>query len=726
MRNELELIEKIEQYLNDQLSPDERAAFEQQMAGDPQLKEDVLLQQELMKGIERTNLKQQIRQAKARFNGIKNFTKWGLTGLGIAVILGVVYYYVHNNSNVQQTYDGKALPAYNEAGEKQWADADRNMAAQMFSLQAGRDTVIETKAGITVSIPANGFLDETGKPVNGGVDLVVKEALDASSIMRAGLSSMSGDQLLESGGMFFIDARKGGKRITINPAAGLYVEVPADTVKPGMQLYNGKRTTDGTIDWVNPRPLEHDLVPVDILLLDFYPPHYLDSLGKWGYDRQDKNFTDSLYYSFSRFFGPDIPPAEPAFAEEGDSSTDKRVKLDTAMYYNEGYPYPKCGINPAKIKTIWSTAFQNTLLSTREFEQRIPWIHVSGDNKVLDLYINNLDKNLSAIDSMAAMRLSGNLKKQFLSFAAREDGKVKNGSKSFQMLRDYYQAKTQAYMRAVAKTQAEFWKKQAVLDNLADKKQMEHQKDSVNRVAQNFIEELNVNVKEAYRQLGYDSSLTPRFTYNNVYRAQVTTTGWYNVDKVVYESVRTRTTLDFTDSATGKKAIIKYLPVSFQVEQSGEYDRLYVYLLPDQLSSFMRLDGSNGTYTEKLDELMQYDLVCIAWKGEQAFMYKEEHIKPGDHSGIRLTAISQPELEHTLQQIGSRSQGAAIKQELEYFQFDSTDQKRKQQNEALQELTWKLRRFLFPCELVEMLVITRSSPLFSDLPPSEASLLILP
>lgn len=690
MRNELELMEKIEQYLNDQLSPDEKTAFEQQMAADPTLREDVLLQQELMKGIERAHLTQQIQQAKTRFKQIRNFTKWGLTGLGIAIILGVVYYYVHKNNNAQQVYEGKALPAYNEAGEKQWADADSNITAQVFSLQAGRDTVIETKAGITVSIPANGFLDEAGKPVSGVVELVVKEALDASSIMRAGLSSRSGDQLLESGGMFFVDARKGGKNISINPAAGLYVEVPADTIKPGMQLYTGKRKADGTIDWVNPRPLERELMPVDINLLDFYPPHYLDSLGKWGYDKHNKKFTDSLYYSLSQIF--DFK-RQPSNGQEGEAMTDTTEYIGD--YLND---YP-CLINPAKIKTIWSDTFQNTLFSTREFEQRIPWIHATGDNNILDLYINNLDKSLSDIDSMAATRLSRNLKKKFLSFAARKDGKVKNGSTSLQKLRDYYQSKTRANIEAIAKTQAAFWKKQAALDALADQEKDQHQNDSVNRVQQLFIDELNINVKEAYRQLGYDSSLTPRFTYEKVYRAQVITTGWYNVDKAVYASTTTRTTLDFTDSTTGKQAIIQYLPVSFEVAQSNEYDRLYVYLLPDQLSSFMRLDGSNGTYTEKLDELMQYDLVCIGWKGEQAFLYKEAHIKPGDHSGIRLTAISRPELEQALQQVGSRPQASAMKQELDYFQFESTDQKRNMDNQALAKLTFKILGFISTCGL---------------------------
>jgi len=716
MRNELELMEKIERYLRHQLSAEEKAAFEQQMANDPALQEDVKLQQEVMKGIERASLQQHIQQAKIQFRRGRNFTRWGSAGLGVAILVTAIWYYTHQKDQAATPYTGKELPAYNETGGQQWASADSNIMAQVFAINAAQDTVIETKGGMVIAVPANGFLDATGQPVTGNVSLVVKEALNAPSIMMAGLSSMSGNQLLESGGMFFIDARKGEERLTINPAAGLQVEVPADTIKPGMQLYSGQRKADGTIDWVNPRPLEHDLVPMDILSLDFYPPHYLDSLRVWGYDSRNKKFTDSLYYSLSKLFakrmtdGIQLPPSEEAvndFMAGSDTVRSvERAMIDTGetdgrdyYYYHgeEGMSHLACGINPAKIKAIWTPAFQNTLLATREFAQRIPRIHESGDNDILDLYINNLDKSLSEIDSMAAVRLPGKLKTQFLAFAARKDGKLKGASVLLQKLRAYYKAQTKACMAAVVKTQDEFWKKQAALDNLATKKRWEHEEDSTNQIVRNFTQELNTNMKEAYRQLGYDTSLTPRFRNDNVYPVEITNTGWYNVDKAVYESTVTRTTLDHTDPSTGKKAVIQYLPASFSIDSAGKYDRLYVYLLPDQLSSFMRVTGSNGVYTEKLNELMQYTLVCIGYKGEQAFLYTEANVKPGDDAGIRLAAISQGELERALQKASRGTQAPDMQRELKYFLFESQDLKRRKDNEALLALIWRVAIVIFPC-----------------------------
>ena len=671
MRIELELIEKIERYLKDQLSEAEKKTFEEQMAKDPALQEEVALQREVMKGIDRAALRQRVQKAGIRYRQVRNFLKWGSAGLGIILITLAVLYY-RNGSTHQPSNAGTRLPEYNETGGKNWADADRNLEAQVFILDASIDTVIETKAGMIVSVPANGFLDKEGRPVKGSIELTVKEALDPATILNAGLSSRSGDRLLESGGMFYVDARKNGQSLKIDPSAGIYAQIPTDTIKSGMQLFNGKRIADGTIDWVKPTPLEHDLIPIDIFSLDFYPPHYLDSVQKWGYNRQDKVYTDSLYYSFTMV----------GEAEGGTALTDAGSA---------------CGINPAKIRTIWSKAFQNTLLSTREFEQRLSQIHTIGDNRILDLYVNNLDRDLSTIDSMAATQLHGAAREQFLSFAARHDRKVKMGTRQLRKLMEYYEKKTTAWTSAVAKTQNKFWARQMELDNLSATKHMEHTQDSLTRYAQNIREEFDLNLKEAWRQLGYDTTARFRPLSKMVYSVTISNTGWCNVDRFVYESVVNRTTLNFTDSLTGKKAVIQYQSVSFQVQRSTEYDRLYVYLLPDKLNSFMRLTGTDGKYSDKLDELMRYNLICIAYKGEQAFFYSEDTIHAGDYPAIGLIKIGNNELKRALNKKGSRTQAADLKKEDEYFRFEVRDQKRREHNQALEELRERVGYFLFPC-----------------------------
>jgi hypothetical protein len=221
---------------------------------------------------------------------------------------------------------------------------------------------------------------------------------------------------------------------------------------------------------------------------------------------------------------------------------------------------------------------------------------------------------------------------------------------------------------------------------------------------ENYQQELDLNMKDAYRQLGKDPNI-PRGVPSNVYSAQVTTTGWCNVDRYVIESTITRTTLDYTDPENGKKAVIKYEPVSIEISQWNEYDRLYVYLLPSKLSSFMRLDGTDGKYSEKLNELMQYDLVCIAYKDEQAYYYSQKDIRPGSYPAISLTMMEKDELDQRLNNFG-QSQAAELKKEKDYFFFEILDAKRQKHNMALQELTEKIRPVIFSCS---------RWPLYSDI-----------
>ncbi|HET6994753.1 MAG TPA: hypothetical protein VFI06_07215, partial [Chitinophagaceae bacterium] len=118
---------------------------------------------------------------------------------------------------------------------------------------------------------------------------------------------------------------------------------------------------------------------------------------------------------------------------------------------------------------------------------------------------------------------------------------------------------------------------------------------------------------------------------------------------------------------------------------------------PSKLNSFMRLDGAEGKYSEKLNELMQYDLVCIAYKDEQAYYYSQKEIKPGNYTAISLTMIGKDELDQQLNSFGGQNQLAELKKEKDYFLFEIVDTKRQKHNMALQELTEKIRPVIFSC-----------------------------
>ena len=576
MRNELENIEIIEKYLRGELSASDKKAFEDKLKTDVNLQKEVELQREVVEGIKRMGVKQSIQKAYKKYKlGKSGFN----LGLGTIIIVGLVSAFLwYSNSN---TSNANQLPELNENGENIWADADKYIEPQKFIINTSKDTVIETEGGIVMYVPAGSFIDENGKEITGNVEYEVKEALSAEEIIQAGLSSKSGDKLLESAGMFYVNARKDGKTVKINPNKGIYTEVPTEEVNPEMQLFEGKRMDDGSIDWITPKPLDKFLTPVDIHSLNFYPPKYEPKLAELGRDASDNNkeYKDSLYYSFAwedfPINGVPLPSEEvkivssevfedangKTYEVNDTTATDSIVSELFVDVAEAGVAFG--GINPAKIKAIWSDEFRNTLIATREFEERLKTIFGTCNDAILDLYVNNLSLNLYEIDEKAALMTSGEIKAKFLAFASRKDGKVEIDENRAQQLQKHYKRKQKLIAEAVAKTKREFDNEQKRLDGEVQKERNQHFKDEIERQSDNFVEEFNLNLRDAYRQLGMKKP--KRLDAEGIYRLTLKTGGWKNVDAYVMESLNKRETLDYTDPISGEKAVIKYEPISVSI-----------------------------------------------------------------------------------------------------------------------------------------------------------------
>jgi hypothetical protein len=165
----------------------------------------------------------------------------------------------------------------------------------------------------------------------------------------------------------------------------------------------------------------------------------------------------------------------------------------------------------------------------------------------------------------------------------------------------------------------------------------------------------------------------------------------------VTESTSNRTTLNYVDSSSGKTATIKYEAASFQINKPEQYDDLYVYLLPDKLNSFMRLTPVNGQYTEKLNELIKYKLICVGYKGERAFYYSAPAVEPKAYTNIELTEISTSELNQILNQEKNRNHGSEVQKELVYYNFYKKDKIRQQDNANRKQLKQKISLVIFGC-----------------------------
>jgi hypothetical protein len=284
-----------------------------------------------------------------------------------------------------------------------------------------------------------------------------------------------------------------------------------------------------------------------------------------------------------------------------------------------------------------------------------------------------------------------------LDFASRGDGKVKISKAWFTKLKTHYELRQKAITEAISKTQKEFWDKQAKLDNKANQKRSEQFYADLNREGENLMKEYDVNLTEACRQLGIEKpGATARPNKN--FQATITNAGWYNVDRAVWDATITRTTLNYTYPNSGKTAEIKYLPMSVQIAKANSYDKVLVYLLPDKLNSFMRMKQAGDVFEEKLNELMAYNLVCIAYKGESAFYYMQNNIEAKAYTNIVMEPIHIKKLNDKLAELKKHDHISAMEKELKYQNFEVKEKIRENKIDSINNLKERIQKVIFSCE----------------------------
>lgn len=797
----------ITKYINGELSETDKATFEKELNRNADLKKEYDVQLQIIEGAKRLGLKNQIHSS---FQGVKTkkLISKALIGLTITmVVIGAVFLVnraMHKNKS-------EVLYELNEQGNTNWSEADRRLESQVFKLNPMRDTIIETKNGIVFSIPAKAFLNKHGEIPEESIDLEIKEAMTASEIMKAGLSTMSDDKLLETGGMFYVNARVGDENLTIDKSKPLNANVPVNNNKKDMMLFKGERKADGSINWIDPKPVKKKLTTVDITKLNFYPEHFLDSLKGMGFDIKNKKLTDSIYYSYSgncHFESYDLSTryeGESESAYSFDESITKSKASDSisqasngeklfkqncavchtltdqkltgpglagilnrvpsrdwlrryilnnekliragdiyanriyqengkaAMTVFEGqlterdlnalikyitntegwnidthtYGAEACSeIDPSRIKAIWNNEFGQTIIATKEFEERLKVIFKTCDASILNLYVRNLNKNLCEIDSVAASMLGGELRNKFLEFAARKNGGVEITDRRSEKLQKYFDEKRNIYANAVNDALTKMYEKEASQTMTAITRKNEQELANYIRTSKTFNEELEMNMEDAYRQIGKKHITAP--PPQNYASADISQTGWNNLDRYVIESTINRTTLNYTDPESGKKAIIKYEPVSVTVNNFNDYDRVVCYMIPDKLSSFQLMKNSGTKFIENLNELMNYSIITVGFKGNKTFYNEIKSAKANPYT-IDLSFIKSSDLDKKLNQSFLLNQQTDIMKDINYQLFDIKETARQKQVQRREEVRSRLYPVVFPCAIPSLQTATIDS-----------------
>ncbi len=113
---------------------------------------------------------------------------------------------------------------------------------ELFAIDNTKDTTVICNEGSVVFIPANSF------DTKDSVVFEVKEFYKYADMVANGLTTMSDNRQLVTGGMLYICAKVKGREVLINPGKEIRVFIPDLTPKDSMEIFEG--VTKNTVDTI--------------------------------------------------------------------------------------------------------------------------------------------------------------------------------------------------------------------------------------------------------------------------------------------------------------------------------------------------------------------------------------------------------------------------------------------------------------------------------------------
>lgn len=116
------------------------------------------------------------------------------------------------------------------------------------TIEHSLESHLQLKKGTEVTIPSNAFCKMDGSPVTDQkIDVMFKEAFEYSEMVDESLSTQTSDQILETGGMIYIEASQNGEPLKLQEGKSIELLFPEQEVKEGMELFTGVESVDGVI-----------------------------------------------------------------------------------------------------------------------------------------------------------------------------------------------------------------------------------------------------------------------------------------------------------------------------------------------------------------------------------------------------------------------------------------------------------------------------------------------
>lgn len=552
--------------------------------------------------------------------------------------------------------------------------------SQTFEIDAKEDNVMEGQYGTIIVMPKGCFKNAKGETVTDHVKVELAEALSIEQMLLSNLTTTTSGALLETDGMVYLNFTADGEQLTISKENPIHIEIPTKNRKAGMMAYKGIRDTSGSMDWINPKEIEKFLLTIDMSLLNFYPEGFeakvLEGLPFRNNNTATKELLDSLYYSLSisngkelnegfvgtnfneAYYNPNRAVIRKKYTNDSYTLSDGIDTVTTKVII----PKEQCGIDPGIIKTIRSAPFQNTLISTREFEARLKVIFETCRKDILEIYVKNLNKNLWELDSMAASKLEGNYRQRaFHKFYKQGLTNVKDADQRVELLKGYYE-------KRLAEIKAQL--------NAAQKKALSELKEK-NEVAQKVADD-------------YKSLLKQRERYRmETYGFNWTETGYINIDRGT------------TPKDWGPQSL------EITVDEGQNYDRVYTYVVYTSIKSLYRLNSSNQVLfyvgnPQTKEMLMPKQGLAIAisigHKNETPFIgIKEFLIDSESKLSLTLESSSIKEIERLIKAYDQYGEDNNIHKDLSYMALFAQEKKRQKKLIQEQQFILSLWNIAFVC-----------------------------
>lgn len=285
MENYIQNIELINNYLNKSLPNRENLKFENRLKTDAQFNGLFEAHIVFLEGLKRQSLKLEIKKARQSY-----VTKTWFKYIGISIIVLVVSVLIftmlniqndkkindqpqkNNNSKIvsdsvvpeivsqketiikdtivtekEEVEEKTIINKINENKEITKVEIPEKLA-QTFRVNTNKDTTIVCKEGAKLGIKSNSFIEANNTIVSGVIELNVTEYYKRSDILLAHLTTTANEDLLETGGMLFIEAIKNESILKLKENTHIEIAFPSNGKKENMQLFSGE-WNDGIINW---------------------------------------------------------------------------------------------------------------------------------------------------------------------------------------------------------------------------------------------------------------------------------------------------------------------------------------------------------------------------------------------------------------------------------------------------------------------------------------------